>query len=103
MTYRTTFLASLSVVALVLSAGETFADPGPVRGAGAAPSRPAFPSADRVCINIITGDLTGFLTGDLAASAASSMVCADDGPTYRWEALPPPPKAIGRPPFHLRV
>ena len=54
MTYRTTFLASLSVVALVLAAGETFADPGPVRGAGVAPSRPAFPTRP-VCINIITG------------------------------------------------
>ena len=44
MTYRKTFIASLGVLALVLGAGETFADPGPVRGAGAAPSRPAFPS-----------------------------------------------------------
>ena len=40
MTYRTTFIASLSVVALVLGASETFADPGPARGAGAAPSFP---------------------------------------------------------------
>jgi hypothetical protein len=46
MTYRTTFIASLSAVALVLGASETFADPGPARGgAGIAPSgRPAFPS-----------------------------------------------------------
>jgi hypothetical protein len=44
MTYRKTFIASLGVLALVLGASETFADPGPVRGAGAAPSRPAFPS-----------------------------------------------------------
>lgn len=49
MTYRTTFIASLSVVALVLAASETFADPGVARGAGAgvAPSRPAFPSFPR--------------------------------------------------------
>ena len=49
MTYRTTFIASLGVVALVLGASETFADPGGPRGAGAgiAPSRPAFPSFPR--------------------------------------------------------
>jgi hypothetical protein len=49
MTYRTTFIASLSVVALVLAASETFADPGGARGAGAgvAPTRPAFPSFPR--------------------------------------------------------
>jgi hypothetical protein len=44
MTYRKTLIASLGVLALVLATSETFADPGPVRGAGAAPSRPAFPS-----------------------------------------------------------
>ena len=45
MTYRTTFIASLSAVALVLGASETFADPGAARGAGVAPSsRPAFPT-----------------------------------------------------------
>jgi hypothetical protein len=47
MTYRTTFIASLSVVALVLATGETFADPGVARGAGVAPSRPGFPSFPR--------------------------------------------------------
>jgi hypothetical protein len=47
MTYRTTFIASLSVVALVLGASETFADPGAARGAGVAPSRPAFPTFNR--------------------------------------------------------
>lgn len=47
MTYRTTFIASLGAVALVLAASETFADPGPARGAGVAPSRPAFPSFPR--------------------------------------------------------
>jgi len=47
MTYRTTFIASLSVVALVLGASETFADPGVARGAGVAPARPAFPSFPR--------------------------------------------------------
>ena len=47
MTYRTTFLASLSAVALVLAAGEASADPGAARGAGLAPSRPAFPSFPR--------------------------------------------------------
>jgi len=48
MTYRTTFIASLSAVALVLGASETFADPGPARGAGVPPSsRPAFPSFPR--------------------------------------------------------
>ena len=45
MSYRTTLIASLSVVALVLAGSETFADPGAARGAGAgaAPQRPAFP------------------------------------------------------------
>lgn len=47
MTYRTTFLASLSAVALVLAAGEASADPGAARGAGLAPARPAFPSFPR--------------------------------------------------------
>ena len=47
MTYRTTFIASLGAVALVLAASETFADPGVVRGAGIAPARPAFPSFPR--------------------------------------------------------
>ena len=45
MTHRMKFIASLSVVALVLGAGQTFADPGAARGAGAAPQRPAFPQA----------------------------------------------------------
>ncbi|OCK59663.1 hypothetical protein [Bradyrhizobium sp. LMTR 3] len=40
MTYRTTLIASLSAVALVLAAGEALADPGVARGAGVAPSRP---------------------------------------------------------------
>ena len=43
MTHRMSFIASLSVVALVLGASETLADPGAARGAGAAPQRPAFP------------------------------------------------------------
>jgi hypothetical protein len=45
MTYRMygTFIASLSVVVLVLAASETFADPGVARGGGFAPPRPAFP------------------------------------------------------------
>jgi hypothetical protein len=50
MTYRTTLIASLSAVALVLAAGETFANPvgarGPAAapvGPGVAPGRPAFP------------------------------------------------------------
>jgi hypothetical protein len=48
MTYRTTFLASLSAVALVLAVGgEASADPGPAHGAGLAPARPAFPSVPR--------------------------------------------------------
>ena len=47
MTYRTTFLASLSAVALVLAVGEASADPGAARGAGLAPARPAFPSFPR--------------------------------------------------------
>ena len=47
MTYRTTFIASLSAVALVLAAGEAFADPGVTRGAGVAPVRPAFPTFPR--------------------------------------------------------
>ncbi len=47
MTYRTTFIASLGVVALVLAASEAFADPGGARGAGVAPVRPAFPSFPR--------------------------------------------------------
>jgi hypothetical protein len=51
MTYRTTFFASLGVVALVLGAGETFANPAGAHGPGAAPggpgvapARPAFPT-----------------------------------------------------------
>ena len=44
MTYKTTLFASLGAVALVLSAGAASADPGGARGAGLAPSRPAFPS-----------------------------------------------------------
>jgi hypothetical protein len=47
MTYRSTFLASLSAVALVLAVGEASADPGAARGAGLAPARPAFPSFPR--------------------------------------------------------
>ena len=51
MAYRTTFIASLGVVALVLAAGEAFADPGAARGAAVAPAvapaRPAFPSFPR--------------------------------------------------------
>jgi len=46
MAYRT-FIASLGVVALVLAAGEAFADPGAARGAAVAPARPAFPSFPR--------------------------------------------------------
>jgi hypothetical protein len=48
---KTTLIASLTAVALVLAAGETFADPGAARGAGIAPAgpgvapqRPAFPT-----------------------------------------------------------
>jgi hypothetical protein len=50
MTYRMygTFIASLSVVALVLAASETFADSGVARGGGFAPPRPTFqPSVGR--------------------------------------------------------
>ena len=47
MTYKTTLIASLSVVALVLAASEAFADPAGARGAGVAPARPAFPSFPR--------------------------------------------------------
>ena len=47
MTYRTTLIASLSVVALVLAASEASADPGAAHGAGLGPARPAFPSFPR--------------------------------------------------------
>jgi hypothetical protein len=47
MTYRTTLIASLGVVVLVLAASEALADPGAAHGAGVAPSRPAFPSFPR--------------------------------------------------------
>ncbi len=47
MTYKTTLFASLGAVALVLAAGAASADPGGARGAGLAPSRPAFPSFPR--------------------------------------------------------
>jgi hypothetical protein len=47
MTYRTTLIASLSAVALVLAASEALADPGAAHGAGASPQRPAFPSFPR--------------------------------------------------------
>ena len=49
MTYRTTLIASLCAVALVLAAGETFANPVGLHvpaapaGPGAAPQRPGFP------------------------------------------------------------
>jgi hypothetical protein len=42
MAYRMTFLASLSLVALVLGANATFADPGAARGAGFAPGGAGF-------------------------------------------------------------
>src|SRR6476659_6281591 len=84
MTYRTTFLASLSVVALVLSAGETFADPGPVRGAGVAPSRPAFPSRpDRSMDHHRHRGFGGF--------GGVFYGLPDDGSSV-VEAPPPPPK-----------
>ena len=44
MNNRMTFIASLSAVALVLGAGETFADPGVAHGSAVAPARPAFPT-----------------------------------------------------------
>ena len=47
MTYRTTLIASLSVVTLVLAASEALADPGAAHGAGVAAQRPAFPSFPR--------------------------------------------------------
>lgn len=47
MAYRTTFIASLGAVALVLAASGAFADPAPAHGAGLAPARPAFPSFPR--------------------------------------------------------
>jgi hypothetical protein len=47
MTYKSTLIASLSAVALVLAAGAASADPGGARGAGLAPARPAFPSFPR--------------------------------------------------------
>jgi hypothetical protein len=47
MTYKTTLIASLSAVALVLGASQTFADPGAARGPGVAPARPAFPTFNR--------------------------------------------------------
>ena len=47
MTYKKTLIAALGAVALFLAAGETFAEPGPARGAGVAPARPAFPSFPR--------------------------------------------------------
>jgi hypothetical protein len=48
MTYRTTLIASVGAVALVLAAGAASADPGAAHGAaGVAPARPAFPSFPR--------------------------------------------------------
>lgn len=47
MTIRSTLIASLGAVALVLSAGAASADPGAARGAGLAPARPAFPTFPR--------------------------------------------------------
>lgn len=48
MSYRTTIIASAGAIALVLAAGESFANPpmgAPApAGPGIAPSRPAFPS-----------------------------------------------------------
>ena len=42
MTYRTTFFASLSAVALFLAAASASADPGAARGAGVAPRASGF-------------------------------------------------------------
>jgi hypothetical protein len=47
MTYKTTLIASLCAVALVLAGSEAFAEPTAARGAGLAPQRPAFPSFPR--------------------------------------------------------
>ena len=82
MTYRTTFIASLSVAALVLGASETFADPAAARGAGVAPSsRPAFPSFPRshqhhhrAAVSILQAE-------------ACSMVCRLTRSTNRWQWL----------------
>ena len=73
MTYRMTFIASLSVVALVLGASETFADPGAARGAGIpgaarggagfAPARPGFPAFPRALHPHHRG-IGGFWPGD---------------------------------------
>jgi hypothetical protein len=47
MTHKTTLIASLGAVALILATGAASADPGAARGAGLAPSRPAFPAFPR--------------------------------------------------------
>src|SRR4051795_1505386 len=55
MTIKSTLIASLGAVAIVLSAGAASADPGGVRGAGVAPARPGMPAFPR---NVHRG--TGF-------------------------------------------
>ena len=55
MTIKTTLIASLGAVAIVLSVGAASADPGGARGAGVAPARPAMPAFPR---NVHRG--TGF-------------------------------------------
>jgi hypothetical protein len=55
MTIKTTLIASLGAVAIVLSAGVASADPGGARGAGVAPARPGMPAFPR---NVHRG--TGF-------------------------------------------
>ena len=47
MIYRTTFIASLSAVALVLGGSGAIAEPGMARGPGVVSARPAFPSFPR--------------------------------------------------------
>lgn len=68
MTYKTTLIASLSAVALIIAAGEASANPvgapGPAAapiGPGAAPGRPAFPGFRSMHHHHFRG--TGFFPG----------------------------------------
>src|SRR5262245_57952284 len=73
MTYRTTFIASLSAVALVLAAGEASADPAAARGAGATPTRPAFPAFPNAGHHHHHRGVSGFWPGGIVYGLPSDI------------------------------
>lgn len=83
MTCKSALIASLSAAALVLAAGETFANPAGAHGPGAAPARPAFPTFRSMHPHHHRG--TGFYPGVGYYYGAPSTI---DEPV----AVAPPPK-----------